>query len=55
MYISTAYSNCQNGTPEEVLENRIEERLYEDIDDWKLAIKIAESFDVQLLNTLSKL
>lgn len=55
IYISTAYSNCQDGTPEEVLEHRIEERLYEDIDDWATAIKVAEHTDEEVLNTLTKL
>lgn len=54
VYISTAFSNCQNGTPQEVLQNQITERLYEDIDDYNTVIKIAETFDDTLLNTLSK-
>lgn len=55
MYVSTAYSNCQDGTPEEVLDHRIEERLYEDIDDWQTIIKLAENYDDDVLNPFSKL
>lgn len=54
MYISTAFSNCQHGSPEQVLNNRLEEKLYENVDDWKQIIKIAENLDISLLDALTK-
>lgn len=53
VYVSTAYCNMDNGSLEEMKENRLEERLYPDIDDWRNVIKLAENYDRQMLDALT--
>lgn len=42
-----------NGSLEEIKENRLEERLYPDVDDWKNVIQLAEKLDGEMLNCLT--
>lgn len=43
-----------NGSLEQIKENRLEEVLYPDVDDWRNVINLAENVDQGTLNVLTK-
>lgn len=54
VHVSTAFCNMENfKSREEILDRRIEERLYKNVDDWKAVIKTAEKLDTDTMNKLT--
>lgn len=43
-----------NGSLKDIKENRLEERLYPDIDDWRNVIKLAENLDGAICDIFTK-